>query len=88
MLLALSSVVGATYRLITHTYPVTQIPALVISGVCLVGMYILYIGKRKTAKKLDSATIHSDAACSLGCIHLSGVIFFGSLLFILIQKIT
>jgi len=83
MLLATTATCGATYRLIMHQYPNTQIPALIISAVCLVGMYALYIGKKKAANIVGSATLMSDAACSLGCIHLSGVIFIGSLVFML-----
>jgi len=83
MLLATTATCGATYRLVMHQYPNTQIPALIISAVCLVGMYALYIGKKKAANIVQSATLFSDAACSLGCIHLSGVIFIGSLIFML-----
>jgi divalent metal cation (Fe/Co/Zn/Cd) transporter len=81
MALAVTATCGATYRLVMHQYPNTQIPALIISGVCLVGMYGLYIGKQKAAEIVNSATLKSDASCSLGCIHLSGVIFIGSLIF-------
>merc|ERR1719300_1885345 len=69
MALAVTATCGATYRLVMHQYPNTQLPALIISGVCLVG---LYIGKRKAAEIVQSATVMSDASCSLGCIHLSG----------------
>jgi len=85
--LAVTATCGATYRLVMHQYPNTQLPALIISGVCLVGMYGLYIGKRKAAEIVQSATVMSDASCSLGCIHLSGVIFIGSLLFMTWQWI-
>jgi len=85
ILLALSSVGGATYRLVMHQYPNTQIPALVITSVCLVGMYLLYVGKIRAAEHLQSATIMSDAKCSLGCLELSAVIFVGSLIFIIVQ---
>jgi len=79
--LATTATCGAIYRLVYHQYPNTQIPALIISGVCLIVMYALYFWKLKAANIVQSATLMSDASCSLGCIHLSGVIFIGSLIF-------
>lgn len=79
--LAITATLGAIYRIVMHQYPNTQIPALIISGICLVSMYGLYVGKLKAANKVQSATLMSDASCTLGCMHLSGVIFVGSLIF-------
>jgi divalent metal cation (Fe/Co/Zn/Cd) transporter len=39
----------------------------------------LWRAKVHAARALDSGTVRADAACSLACIQLSGVLFVGSL---------
>ena len=79
--LALAATAGATIRLAEHASPDTTVPGMVISLASLSFMFFLWAAKRRTARALDSATIASDAACSLACIQLSGALLAGSLLF-------
>ncbi len=83
VLLALVINVGAILQLASHRHPPTTLPGLLISGISLAFMYFLWCAKTRAATALDSATLKSDAACSLACIQLSWVLFIGSLLFML-----
>ena len=83
VLLALVIQLGAILQLSSHHHPPTTLPGLVISSASLAFMFFLWRAKTRTASALDSATLKSDAACSLACIQLSMVLFAGSLLFML-----
>jgi len=83
ILLAISAVIGAIYRLALHQYPDTAIPGLVISFLSLTFMYFLWVSKLKAADILNSKTIQADAACSKGCISLSTTLFAGSVIMII-----
>ncbi len=74
---------GAILQLTARTHPPTTLPGLVISLLSLSFMAFLWQAKRQAARAMDSATLMADAACSLACIQLSGVLFLGSLLFLL-----
>jgi len=80
VVLALSAFAGAIFRLVTGGVPDTSIPGLAISSLSLSFMFALWFWKKKAAKKLNSMTLAKDAECSLGCIHLSCVLFLGSLI--------
>jgi len=50
-------------------------------------MFIMYYYKTKASVILNSSTLASDAACSLGCIKLSFVLCAGSVLFMIWHKL-
>jgi len=74
---------GAILQITAHRHPPTTLPGLVIAALSLSFMFALWRAKLQAAQALDSATLEADAACSLACIQLSGVLFAGSLLFLL-----
>ena len=80
--LAVGAAGGALLQLAGHGHPATTLPGLVISLVSLSFMYFLWIEKSRAGKALDSRTVKADAACSLACIQLSGVLFGGSLAYL------
>ncbi len=82
LLLALGVSVGAVLQLALSGRPSTTLPGLLVSGVSLSFMFALWSAKRRVAEVLDSKTMMMDAACSLACIHLSAVLFVGSLLYL------
>ncbi len=79
--------VGAILQLGSHHHPPTTLPGLVIASVSLAFMFFLWRAKTRVAGALDSAALKSDAACSLACIHLSLVLFVGSLCFMLSPRL-
>ena len=85
IVLAISAAAGAIYRMIgedgQHIAPDTTVPGIIISAVSLSFMFALWYFKKKAAFELDSAVLEKDAACSLGCIHLSATLFAGSLIY-------
>jgi divalent metal cation (Fe/Co/Zn/Cd) transporter len=79
LMLAASAAVGALLQLAGGEAPATPVPALLISAVSLSFMGFLWRAKTHAARALDSRTLEMDAACSLGCIHLSLVLLAGAL---------
>lgn len=87
LLLAAVVALGAGFQLFGRRHPPTTLPGLIISAASLAFMAYLWRAKVATAKALDSAALKADAACSLACIQLSGVLFAGSLLFFLSPRL-
>lgn len=85
--LALGVSVGAILQLSAGARPATTLPGLLVAGVSLSFMFALWAAKRRAAEALDSKTMMMDVACSMACIHLSGVLFVGSLLFLLLPQL-
>ncbi len=83
LLLAAGTAVGAVIQIATHRHPETSLPGMIISMASLLSMAWLWRAKQRTAVVLDSRTLEGDAACSLACIQLSGILFLGSVLFML-----
>ena len=81
VLLAAGIALGSSLQLASRRHPDTTLPGLLISLASLAFMFWLWLAKRKAAQALDSRTLAGDAACSLACIQLSGVLFTGSLVF-------
>jgi divalent metal cation (Fe/Co/Zn/Cd) transporter len=81
LVLASGVALGAVRNLLVREVPQTTLPGLVIALVSLSFMLFLWRAKRAAAVALDSAALAGDAACSLACIQLSGVLLGGSLLF-------
>ncbi|MEZ4654772.1 MAG: cation transporter [Candidatus Eisenbacteria bacterium] len=69
--LAVIVTAGAVSNLVRHVPPETAIPGMIVSLVSLSFMFLLWRSKTRAARALDSATVRSDAACSLACIQLS-----------------
>lgn len=82
LLLAVGVSAGALLQLAAGHHPPTTLPGLVISVLSLAVMAWLWRAKREAARRLDSAALAADAACSLACIQLSAVLFAGSLVFL------
>jgi divalent metal cation (Fe/Co/Zn/Cd) transporter len=78
---------GALLQITAHRHPPTTVPGLVISVLSLSFMAFLWRAKLGAAKALDSAALEADATCSLACIQLSGVLFVGSLLYLLVPAL-
>ncbi|MBI4913468.1 MAG: cation transporter [Acidobacteria bacterium] len=87
VLLALGTAAGAMFHLIQRHPPGTTLPGVVVSLLSLAFMAWLWVSKRKAASALDSRTLEGDAACSLVCIQLSGVLLAGSLLYLLVPAL-
>ena len=81
--LAMGIAAGSALQVAAQRHPPTTVPGLVISVASLSFMAFLWRTKRQAARALDSATLAADAACSLACLQLSGVLFVGSLSFLL-----
>lgn len=81
VLLALTIAGGSLTQLIQRRHPATTLPGLLIAALSLAFMVFLWRAKVRIARAMDSAALASDAACSLACIQLSGILFLGSLLF-------
>ena len=81
--LAAATALGALAQLGAGGHPASTLPSVLISLVSLSLMGALWRAKSAAAAALDSATLRMDAACSLACIQLSGVLLAGSLVFAL-----
>lgn len=73
---------GSLLQLAGRRHPGTTLPGLIVAALSLGFMAFLWRRKLAAAKTLDSQAMASDAACSLACIKLSGILFAGSLLFL------
>ena len=87
ILFCLFACIAGILRLIYHIPPKDTLSGVIISIICIVVMFIMYYYKTKASVILNSATLASDAACSLGCIKLSFVLCIGSILFIIWHKL-
>lgn len=81
LILALITATAAVVQLVESKHPDSTIPGILVSIVSLSFMFFLWKAKLNVAKALDSKTLAADAACSLACIQLSGVLLAGSLVF-------
>lgn len=82
LVLALCVAAGSLHQLLAREHPATTLPGLVIALLSLSFMVFLWRAKLRAARALDSAALRSDAACSLACIQLSGVLMAGSLVYL------
>jgi len=80
--LALLTFAASIIQIQAGSHPKTTLPGAVISAVSLSFMFYLWSAKVKTGMALESPTVLKDAACSLACIKLSIVLFFGSVAFL------
>ena len=75
--------VGGAFELWRRARPLTTVPGMVISLVCIGAMIWLWRAKMTVARGLGSSTVEKDAACSLACAKLSGILLAGSLMSLL-----
>ena len=73
----------AVFRFVSGQGPQSTLAGVVISILSLSFMFYLWKAKEAVARQLDSATMMSDARCSLACIKLSVILLLGSGLFML-----
>ena len=79
--LGVSAVSGGVYKLAAVVDDAdANWAGVIISSLSISGMFFLWYYKMKTAVQLNSAVLEADAACSLGCIHLSWVLLAGSII--------
>lgn len=83
ILLAFLTAVFSMLQLTSHKHPVTTLPGTIVSLVSLSFMFFLWNKKKQLGAELGSATVLSDASCSMACIKLSLILLIGSVLFYL-----
>ena len=81
IIFCLFACVGGVFRLIEGIPPSNTTFGIIIGGICIIAMFIMWYYKTKASVILNSSTLSSDAACSLGCIKLSTVLCIGSILY-------
>jgi len=81
VIFCLFACVGGIFRLIEGIPPSNTVFGIVIGAICIIAMFIMWYYKTKASVILNSSTLSSDAACSLGCIKLSTVLCVGSILY-------
>jgi len=79
LVLAAGVLLGSAGQLLGRHRPESTLPGTLVALVSLAVMAWLWRAKLATARALDSAALRGDAACSLACIQLSGVLLGGSL---------
>lgn len=80
-LLGFGTIASGIYDLVLHNKPSATVPGIIITAISITIMLNLYLLKRFATRILDSATLASDAKCSLSCVKLSVVVFLGSGIF-------
>ena len=86
VLLGVVILAGSLLQLRAHSHPPTTWPGLIIAALSLGIMAWLWRAKLALGRTLQSPALLADAACSRACLQLSGVLFTGSLLFLLSQR--
>ena len=86
VLLGVVILAGSLLQLRAHAHPPTTWPGLIIAVLSLGIMAWLWRAKLALGRTLQSPALLADAACSRACLQLSGVLFTGSLLFLLSQR--
>ena len=84
LMLAGITTVSSVFQVATFRRPDTTLPGIVISTLSLSFMFYLWRSKKKVSTLLNSATMAKDADCSLACIKLSGILFVGSIVYLLL----
>ncbi|CAG8758251.1 25787_t:CDS:1 [Dentiscutata erythropus] len=80
-ILAIGTFADAIYTLVKNGKPDTALAGLIISSISIFFMALLWFSKLLIAKLLNSSSMMSDAKCTLSCIKVTLVIFFGSLIY-------
>ena len=80
ILLCLYIVVSAGVSLWTHSRPESAPAGIALAFVALVGMPVLARRKSAIARRVDSAALRGDAACSMTCAYMAGALLVGLVL--------
>ena len=70
--------VSGIYNIITKHKPETTLWGVVISGISIIVMLLLVIGKIKAGRKLGSDAILADAECTRVCVYMSSILLISS----------
>ncbi|CAG8676508.1 6846_t:CDS:1 [Gigaspora rosea] len=81
VILAIGTFADAIVTLVKNGKPDTALAGLIITSVSIFFMLFLCLTKFLIAKLLNSSTMMSDAKCSLSCMQITLVVFFGSLIY-------
>ena len=81
VIFCLFACIGGIFRLTQGIPPSATTFGIIIGGICIIAMFIMWYYKTKASVILNSSTLASDAACSLGCIKLSTVLCIGSIIY-------
>lgn len=87
LLLGLGMSAGALLQLRSGLHPPTTVPGVVVAALSLGVMLWLWRAKLQVGHALQSPALLADAACSRACLQLSGVLFLGSLAFLLSPRL-
>ena len=87
LILGVLTLVSSVYQLAQQNHPSTTVPGLLVSAISLSFMFFLWKAKKGVGLQLDSSTVLKDASCSLACIKLSGVLFAGSLVYLIFPQL-
>lgn len=78
--LACYIVVGSAWTLLTHAHPESSWWGVGLALAAAVIMPLLWQGKLRVAKRIGSAALKADAACSVTCAYMSLTLLIGLLL--------
>lgn len=81
VVLSISVTGNAGYELVNRHHPETTIAGVIVSVLSLSFMFFLWRKKAEVGFKMNSSTVMADAHCSLACIKLSVILFFGSVIY-------
>ena len=74
-------VATSVYNVVTDHRPVTTFWGIVISGISILIMWALILGKSKVGRALNSPAIVADAQCTKVCIYMSLILLGSSALY-------
>jgi divalent metal cation (Fe/Co/Zn/Cd) transporter len=80
-ILTIGLTVGALYSIFTNHKPESTLPGAIISGISILVMWALVMGKRQVGKALSSQAILADANCTMVCIYMSLVLLASSVVY-------
>lgn len=78
--LAIYLVGNSALAFLTKTRPESSWWGVGLAGVAAIGMPLLWQGKLRVAKRIGSAALRADAACSVTCAYMSFTLLAGLLL--------
>ena len=78
LILSLSVITNAIYKIVNHLQPETALFGLLVSIFSLGLMYWIYTYKLKAAQILKSPTLLADCKCTMGCMREGLTLLLGS----------
>ncbi len=74
-------VITSIYNIWTNHNPETTMWGIVISGISILVMWALILGKTKVGRELNSPAILADAQCTKVCIYMSVILLAASVIY-------